>query len=87
MKHAAILARRDLSIGLRRLLECNVFRERHHALEQRIEPLEPLEIKLGQLHRAHLPASHDAESSTTERNASSSADPGRRTTGVSTGTA
>ena len=50
------MARRDLPIGLRRLFERNVFREGHDALEERIESLEPIEIKLGQLGRAHLSA-------------------------------
>ena len=57
MQRAAIVARGDLAIGLGRLLERDVLGERHDALQERIESLEPLEIKLGQLGRAHLAAS------------------------------
>ena len=57
VQRTAIMARGDLPIGLRRLLEREVLGERHDALQQRVEPLEPLEIKLRQLGRADLPAS------------------------------
>ena len=54
VQRPAILARGDLGVGLRGLLERQILGERDDALQQRVEPLEPAEIELRQLGRAEL---------------------------------
>ena len=48
------MPRGNLAVGLGRLLERKIFGERDDALQHRVESLEPLEVKLGQLDRADL---------------------------------
>ena len=76
-----ILAGGDLGVGRGRLLERQLLGERDHALEQRVEPLEPAEVELRQLGGAHLARADQADSSVTVRNASSSSEPGRLSEG------
>ena len=77
MQRPAIRAGGDLLVGLGGLLEREVLGEGHDALEQRVKPLEAVEIQFRQLHRAYLAVRIKLESSVTGRKASSSAEPGR----------
>ena len=53
MERPSPAPRCDLAIGARGLLEGQLARHRDHAAELRIEPLEPRQVHLGQLHRTH----------------------------------
>ncbi len=58
MERAPVDPRRDLRVRLGRLLQGQVFGQRDDALQERVEPLEPGQVELGQLGGSHLPRPH-----------------------------